>query len=389
MTAAPVKPARRRRWPWVLAVLAVLAGVAAWWVDRQLEPTRLTATVLQRLGDSLGLELRIDGSPEYALRPEPRLVLPGLTARQPGAARPLLSAARAEVSLPWDTILGGESLVITRVQLDQPLLDLAALSAWQATRPESPFELPTFTDGVYVNDGSVVGDGWRIGGLSLSLPRLAPDEAADAEVAFIYSGDGTTLDFEGRLAIAKASLQSDFSAGGNGRLRMDAVDAPMTLDLGGSFDASTDTTLLTLDSITLDSQSPLPSFKASGEARFGDRLGFKLAGQLQAWPEDWPALPEPLSTSEAPFDFSLAYEGDTDLADPLSLRLVQDQTRLDTELAVPEVLAWLDKASASPLPPLVGRMETPQLSVGGATLEGVRVRIEEDAPAAAPAQDAQ
>ena len=141
---------RKRRWPWVLAVFVAVAGLAAVWVDRQLEPTRLTATVLARAGEAMGLEFSIDGTPEYALRPEPRLVLPGLKVRQPGAAAPwLLRAERAEVSLPWDTITGGGSLVITRVQLQRPELDLTALSAWQASRPPSsgPFELPAFTDG--------------------------------------------------------------------------------------------------------------------------------------------------------------------------------------------------------------------------------------------------
>ena len=37
---------RKRRWPKIVAALAVLLAIGAWWVDRQLEPQRLTAQVL-------------------------------------------------------------------------------------------------------------------------------------------------------------------------------------------------------------------------------------------------------------------------------------------------------------------------------------------------------
>ncbi|MBW8367168.1 MAG: hypothetical protein K0M70_04835, partial [Arenimonas sp.] len=106
MTAATGKPAQRRRWPWMLAVFALLLVAGAWWVNRQLEPNRLTATVLGRLGTSLGLELSIDGTPEYALRPEPRLVLPNLVVRQPGGAAPRQHAPRPQVSVPGATLTG-------------------------------------------------------------------------------------------------------------------------------------------------------------------------------------------------------------------------------------------------------------------------------------------
>src|SRR5690606_25319385 len=125
---------RKRRWPWILGVLAGLALLAGWWLDRQLEPARLANTVLSRLG--------------AALRPEPRLLLPGFQARVPGAAAPMFKAARVEVSLPWDTIWGGDDVVITRIELERPQLDLDALLAWLDSRPPSdaPFELPTLTD---------------------------------------------------------------------------------------------------------------------------------------------------------------------------------------------------------------------------------------------------
>ena len=111
----PLSP-RARRWSKVAAVFVVVALVLAWWVNRQLEPERLTRTVLDRAGAQLQLDLRFDGRPEYALRPEPRLLLRGFSAR--GAdGKVFLSAKRLEVSLPWATLTGGEP-VITRIELD-------------------------------------------------------------------------------------------------------------------------------------------------------------------------------------------------------------------------------------------------------------------------------
>src|SRR3990167_4683771 len=94
---------RKRRWPLYLAVVLALLVGAGLWVNYQLEPNRLARTVLSALGESQGLEISFEGEPSYVLRPEPRLVLPNVVARQPGAAAPLLTAARVEVSLPWDT----------------------------------------------------------------------------------------------------------------------------------------------------------------------------------------------------------------------------------------------------------------------------------------------
>ena len=372
-------PARKRRWPRFLAAFAVLLLVGAWWVNRQLEPNRLTALVLERAGTTLGLELGIDGTPDYALRPEPRLVLPKLTVRQPGATTPLLHAERAEVSLPWSTLTGGGSLVITRVELERPVLDLAALSAWQATRPEAPFELPTFTNGLRIVDGTVLGDGWALDMLGLELPTLRPGEPAELDLSGQFERQTTFVLFEGRLGLATAGLVSDFDAALEGRLRDGELDVPIALDVVGRFDAGADTTALAFQTLQLRSQSPLPDLDASGSARFGESVALQLQGSLPAWPADWPALPSPLAESTAPLAVTATYAGAADFSSPLSLTLVREQTRAEAELAVPELMAWLDSSDAGPLPPLRATVETPSVVVGGVTLEGLRISIEEDA----------
>lgn len=371
-------PARKRRWPGFLAAFAVLLLIGAWWVSRQMEPERLTARILEGAGGALGLELTIDGTPDYALRPGPRLVLPKLSARQPGATTPLLHAERAEVSLPWSTLTSGGALVITRVELERPVLDLGALAAWQATRPEAPFELPTFTDGLRIIDGTVLGEGWALDMLGLDLPTLLPGQRAEAKLSGQFERETSFVLFQGQLGLASAGLASDFDLMLEGRVRDGELDVPVTLGGAGRFDATGERTALTLVTLRLRSQSPVPDLDAAGTARFGENAELSLQGSLPAWPADWPVLPSPLAESSAPIRFTANYTGAGDFSAPLSLTLVRERTRAEAVLAVPELLAWLDKAHATPLPPLRAKLETPSVVVAGVTLEGVRISIEED-----------
>ena len=101
MTDAP----RKRRWPKILAIFAALALLAAWWVDRQLEPTRLASTVLSALGESQGLELTFTRG---ALRWHLGLARLDRSSDNTGMLRYLFgieSAAQLE-ALPADSILG-------------------------------------------------------------------------------------------------------------------------------------------------------------------------------------------------------------------------------------------------------------------------------------------
>ncbi|MBP6597562.1 MAG: hypothetical protein KA196_08625 [Arenimonas sp.] len=387
MTAATAKPARRRRWPWLLAVLAAVLAVAAWWVDRQLEPKRLTAQVLARTGSALGLELSIDGTPEYALRPEPRLLLPNLVVRQPGAGMPLLRAESAEVSLPWSTLRNPGNVVVTRVALVRPQLDMQALAQWQATRPaaDDATSLPTVTHGLKVSDGTVLAPTWALRGLELALPELRPGFPAALQASGRYQSDGLTLGFDASLALAQAGPASDYTLQASGRLEKGELDRPYTLAASGQFNAQGTTPSLQANMLTLRSESPLPALDAKGAVSSGDgAIGLSLGGRLLAWPADWPTLPAPL-LAERGVDFVIDYGGPADLSADAALQLSQDSTRVDAVLALPELQAWLADPAAGPLPPLQGKLQAPSLVVEGFTLEGVTVTLEdEEAPEAEP-----
>ncbi|WP_374473255.1 hypothetical protein [Arenimonas sp.] len=374
---------RKRRWPLCLAVLAVALLLGAWWVNRALEPQHLAATVLASVGESQGLEISFTGTPEYALRPEPRLLLEGVVVRQPGAAAPLLTAARAEVSLPWDTVLGEGPVVITRIELQQPALDLAALDAWLSTRPDTgPAEMPTLTRGLHLTAGTVQGDGWRLQALSVDLPALAPGKAAKADVSGEFVQGDTTLLFTGPLALATAGLDSPLRFEGGGKLRSGELDARWSATLAGRMDLTGAASVLEIDALAFKGESPLPELDARGRLALGDELLLELAGQLANWPADWPPLPESFASTPMPLDYELTYGGATDFSTPLKLLVSREDTRLDSRFSLTGLLAWLENDGGNPLPPLQGTLSTPALVVEGFTLEGVEVRLSE------PAEDA-
>jgi len=372
MTDAP----RKRRWPKFLAGFAIVVALAAWWVDRQLEPTRLARTVLAMAGESQGLALAFDGQPEYALRPEPRLVLPNLVARQPGAAAPLLTAERAEVSLPWDTLWGDGPLVVTRIALQAPALDLAALESWLASRPdEGPAELPTLTRGLHITGGRVIGDGWRLEALSLDLPTLAPGAPARAELAGELGYGDWRLLFAGPLSLDRAGLATPFAFEGAGKLAGPELDARWTASLKGQADLSGDTTSFGFDAFSLDGDTPLPSLQATGHLRLGEPAELAFTGELASWPEAWPTLPAPLSESDSPLGFLLTYAGPGDFSAPFSLDARRDEARLEAHAAIAPLQAWIDSPERSLLPPLQGRLSVPRLEVEGYRFEGVDIEL--------------
>ncbi|MFC0678940.1 hypothetical protein ACFFGH_13930 [Lysobacter korlensis] len=410
---------RRRRLLLVVAVLLVLLAGAVHWASR---PQRLTGALVDRIGNALGLEINASGISEYRLRGGPRLVVRDLVARQPGASDPLLSARRIALSLPWSTVQArGGDLTADRVEIDGPVLDLQALRRWQATRPPSgEIRVPTLTDGLQVRSGQLVGDGWRVRDIALDLPRLHPQRPVRGNLEGRIETDALRVPFDLAIALSQPARDASAEARGTvavqsrdwqlpmqvqaaGQLRLDArvpgidglklgADAqhrsgssttPFVFGLAGNLRFAQAGVSLQPAGVALRGTGAVPQLDAGGRIEWKSGLGLDLQGALARWPQAWPALPAPIGKPQTPVPFALAYNGPGDLSGATSLQLEHRATTIDTDFRLPLILDWLEhRDQGSPLPPLTGRMQTPEMQIAGATLEGVEIEIEApDAPA--------
>ena len=424
MKRAPGATPRRtllRRLLRIAAVLIVLLLgflLLAGWL---LQPGRAGATLLSLAGNALGLQLRAQDV-DYRLRGTPQLVLREVEARRPGDSAALLKARRAFVSLPWRTLRSrGADLTVQRIELDAPVLDVPALQRWLATRPPGgETRIPALTDGLQVRDGRIDNDDWRIDGLDIDLPALHPQRPLRAQVRGRYSdaplsipadlaitvthpqrllsglptgvaGVGTLtlagagwrvpaqVYLAGPLRLGKDSaLIKPAKVGIAGRYLSGSTSAPFRLGLHGPMAFNNATWRFVPVTVVLDGDGQVPDARARGSVSAGRRLRLHLDGALAGWPQQWPALPAPLSASTSPLPFALDYNGAMAFSDAASLSLRRDAAALDARFRLPEVLAWLDAGNhGSPLPPLVGTLSAPKVEIAGATLEGVELELGE------------
>lgn len=416
MTDPGADAPRGRRWRRLLVLLVALALLAAsaGWL---LQPQRSVPVLLDRIGRSLDLDITA-GSADARLRGTPQLVVRDLVVRLPGSDTVLLRADRALLSLPWSTLRSrGADLTVQRVELDTPVLNLPAMQAWLAKRPpggETP--IPTLTDGLRIVDGRVDGDGWRIDGISLDLPSLHPDRPANARVRGRFLDAPTAVPFDLALAITRPANDAGIAAIGtitieHGDWRLPATvhlagplhlgdgtlamrpaklgitaryesgetRLPFTLGLAGPLGFDGITWTLAPAGIVLRGDGPVPSLDAHGALALGQRLLIDVDGMLPRWPEAWPALPPPVSSSTTPLPFALRYTGKPDLSGIAALSLHRDTTAFDARFRLYDVIGWTQRPDGAPLPPLDGRLTSPKLVISGATLDGVEVELDDEA----------
>jgi hypothetical protein len=408
-------PARSRHRSVVLTLLAVAAMVllALYWFTR---PRQVADLILEQVGQALDLEIEANGPVDYRLGIPPRLVLHDVVARQPGAEAPLLRAERIAVSLPWSTIRSrGRSLVVERLEVDAPVIDLGALQHWLASRPPGPgSRIPTITDGVHIEDGRLLGDGWAFEAVTLDLPRLHPERPVragllgrfrngdvripfDLHVALTQPAADAGLGAFGRVAVLTPDWRmpmqlrlsgrlhdgddglglDDFRAGALARFDDGAEPLPFVFGLAGPLRYRQGRLTITPLGVVVRGEGVIPTLQAHGAFAWQQQLDLRLQGRLAGWSAGWPTLPAPLDRSEAPLPFVLDYAGAADLSGRTDLHLERGATRFDARFHLPQVLDWLDQlATGNPLPPLDGRLSTPRLEVAGATLEGVVLEIE-------------
>ncbi len=367
----------RRIWIFLISFGLILA-IGAWWVNKQLEPTKLTNTVLGKIGKELNLKFEFKGLPSYAMKPEPRLVLPNFKVINPADNKVFLSATRVEISLPWSTILG-DTPHITRIEADDPVLNYPGLRAWQATRPATPFEVPTFTRGLEINNGQLIDAGYSIIKINASLPHLESQQPIKAQVSGIFQQDKTSITFNGPLDIAKAGLNSEFTLVSKGEVNLGDKPMPYQIKTDASFASLEKSFDINSKTLSWISESPLPNLQASLNLSIGDTLKLSSSGIIAQWPKDWPALPAPLNHQTKNIPYELNYSGESDFSDVISLKLSIEQSQLSSSLKIAEIQQWVENVEGSPLPPLQGQFNTPIIQLDGVSLEGVSIEITPDA----------
>lgn len=424
MADADATPAPRpkRRWRRVLlafGIFLLLLSLSTTWL---LQPKQLVPLILDRTGKTLGLEITADAGAEARLRGQPQLVVRNIVAREPGAKTAILRAERVLLALPWSSLRsGGKDLVIERIELDAPVLDVLALQAWLAKRPPGEdTKIPSLTDGLRVVNGRIDNGNWRIENIDVRLPSLHPQQPANARISGRYvdaAAGSATMKIPFDLAVALTRPANDAGVAVVGTLAIERGDwrLPATIALSGPLHLGDDgitmtparlgasaryesgetklpfslglhgplrfdegTWVLAPVGVALRGEEPVPSFDAHGALALGRRLVIQLDGTLPQWPASWPALPVPVSNSASPLPFSLRYTGQADLSDVAGLRVQRDATDFDSRFKLYEVLGWIDQAGGSPLPPLDGRLRSPELEISGAVLEGVDIVLDDE-----------
>lgn len=385
-----------------------------------LQPERFTRTVLDRAGQALGLEITASGIGEYRLRGTPQMIVRDLVVREPGATTPLLRAERALLSLPWSTLRArGSVLEATRVELDAPRLDVPALQHWLATRPKRETRIPTLQQGLHVTGGRIDNNDWRIDGIEVQLPSLAPGKPVNARLAGRYFDPPNSIRFDIAVAMTRPANGAGLAVigpitiererwrmpariklsgpihigdddlrlsparlGMSARYRSGTTDLPFVLGLHGPLLFDEATWALAPAGMVLRGglreDDPLPDLTARGALALGRRLVVQLQGRIAAWPQAWPALPPPIGQSNSPLPFALDYVGKPDLSGVVGLQLRRDATRFDGRFRAFDVIDWIAvREHDSLLPPLDGRITTPRIEIAGARLDGVEITLDE------------
>src|SRR5690606_12058332 len=322
-------------------------------------------------------EIRFSGAAEYRLRGTPHLMVRDLEARRPGAERPLLTARRAYLALPWSTLRSrGTDLTVERIELDAPHLDLAALQEWLASRPPGDgARIPVLTRGIRITGGSVEGGDWHLRRLGVDLPRLHPGRRVSGRVTGELLAAEIRLPFDLQVLLAEPAPDAALGLAGIATLVTASWSLPMqpvlsarlhsgadgygldgmrlgararhhapgrdplhfTLGLAGParyLDGRID---LPAPALVLRGDGVVPDLQAHGLFAWHEGLDLELDGELQQWPSRWPDLPEPLDNAAPPLPFALAYTGAADLSGQARLRLDNGHARLDSTFHLPEL----------------------------------------------------
>lgn len=154
----PQRAARRRRWPWVLAALLLIAGGSGLVLRHYTRPQQVTQLLVSQARSVLGIDLSLGGTARYGFWPKVHAVLPQAKLQAPGATAAIVRADRLEAMIAWRN-LWASRYEIERINVIRPQIDLDALSAWLATRPPSNAPVPDLRFALHVEEGTLLSGG--------------------------------------------------------------------------------------------------------------------------------------------------------------------------------------------------------------------------------------
>ncbi|GLQ92244.1 AsmA family protein [Dyella acidisoli] len=313
-----------------------------------LQPDRFTA-MLKEQASQASLRLTLSSPASPTLFPRPALQLEGITLVASDAgpnAMPILLAANGRLVLPWHALFGRQ-VVISRMQINSPRVDLDALQSWLMHLPPQsaavPDEIPRIATGVRIRNGSVVQNNseW-LSNVSLDTGRLAPGQAFWVNLS-AKETDGTPLQwqFSGVPNIA------------NGVLRLDDININVT-------DSSATTLRLNGHAHWMGAANA--SMQLQGKFHLADAGDYDAAVTLNPAAQDKPLL--------------------------LHLKLLGSDNHIDLDLPPLALAQWWDQLGnpQGPMlsvPPGNGQIDMAKLDVGKIHIEGLSVQTGDAVPATA------
>jgi hypothetical protein len=351
-SAAP----RGQRWPLYAGGVIVLLILLLSLLRHHMQPERLSATLLAEAEAATGLSLKLAVPADVSLWPDLNIVLRGLEARSEAGARPLLTAERVELALPWGALWGRE-IELTALRLQRPQLDRDALANWLSARPgtvgpAAPPELPRLAAELAISEGRVFGraaDSWELGGIDLQLSRLLPGE-----------------DFRLGLAL---------------EYREGALRLPLQADAAGLLHASgMPLELAPLALRWLDPEregEELLRLNGHLELAWPHRLQLLLEGRGRHWPQAWPPLPQMAGEPTSEYALALEFVGTPAGLGPLTARFSRGSLQADLQADAAELLGWITRPGPRSLPPAQFRAAMPLIEQQGLRIEGLQIELRE------------
>lgn len=312
-----------------------------------LQPDRFTAMLKEQASEA-GLRLTLSSPASPTLFPRPALQLEGITLVASDAgpnAMPILLAANGRLVLPWRTLFGRQ-VIISRMQINSPRVDLDALQAWLMNLPPQsatvPIEIPRIATGVRIRNGSVVQNNseW-LSNVSLDTGRLAPGQAFWVNLS-AKETDGTPLQWQ----VSTVPSMAD------GTLRLDAINIHVQ-------DSSA--TTLHLNGHARWTGAANASIQLQGKFHLADEGDYDTAVMLTPAAQNKPLL--------------------------LHLKLLGADNHIDLELPPLALAQWWNQLANSQepklsAPPGNGQIDMATLDVGKVHIEGLSVQTGDAVPAA-------